>query len=107
MRAAIERHGERLLRRIFTPLELQECKGRVDSLAARLAAKEAVAKALGCGIGLISWQEVEIRRGAHGEPVLGLRGAAAQLAEEQGLREWALSLSHSRTHAIALVVAMG
>ncbi len=106
MRAAVERHGERFLRRVFTIQEIQECGGRVASLAARFAAKEAVAKALGYGIGLIAWQEVEILRGARGEPTLHLHGAAARLAGEQGLRTWALSLSHSHTHAIAFVVAM-
>jgi holo-[acyl-carrier protein] synthase len=104
---AIERHGQRFLNRIFTPSELAECGQRVDSLAARFAAKEAVAKALGTGIGLVSWQEIEIERGPANAPVLRLAGKAAQLAVEMGLNTWSLSLSHTSGHALAMVVATG
>jgi holo-[acyl-carrier protein] synthase len=107
LRAAVERHGRRFLERIFTPLELNECGGQVGSLAGRFAAKEAAVKALGCGIGVVSWQELEIHRGENGKPVLYLYGAADRLAQASGLTVWSVSLSHTHEHAIAIVVAVG
>ena len=77
------------------------------SLAARFAAKEAVAKALGTGLGEISFTEIEIIRGASGEPLLHLHGDALAAAEKLGLREWAISLSHTQEQAVASVVASG
>ena len=103
--AAVSRHGERFLQRVFTPGELELCGGNHASLAARFAAKEAVAKALGCGIGEVQWCEIEILRDGRGAPVLILHGAAQRLADELGLHTWSLSISHSRSHAIAFVVA--
>jgi holo-[acyl-carrier protein] synthase len=103
----IERHGDRFLQRVFTPQELDELGANFISLAGRFAAKEAVAKALGTGIGAIGWREVEILRGPSRQPVLRLHGEANRLAGEQCLQHWALSLSHTHTHAIASVVATG
>ena len=103
----IERQGERFLQRVYTPRERADCGERMESLAARWAAKEAVAKALGTGIGDIGFQEIEIQREESGAPILHLYGAAAEMAEAQGLTTWSISLSHSRSHAIALVVAIG
>ncbi len=105
--AAIKRHGERFLKRIFTPLELLEARGNPSSLAARFAAKEAVSKALGCGIGPVSWQEIEVRRGLANRPMLYLTGEAAKLAEEQHLQVWSISLSHSQQYAVAFATAAG
>jgi len=107
LQEAIERHGDRFLQRIFTSQELQEVRGNLPSLAARFAAKEAVAKALGTGIGAVNWREVEVLRGAERQPVLRLHGAASRLADELGLQHWSLSLSHTFSHAIAVVVALG
>jgi holo-[acyl-carrier protein] synthase len=104
---AIQRHGERFLQRVFTPAELAEAGGSPASLAARFAAKEATAKALGTGIGPVSWLEIEVLRACDQPPTLRLSGAAAQRASELGLTEWAVSLSHARTHAIANVIAIG
>ena len=104
IRKAIDRHGERFLQRVYTPTELAEARNNPASLAARFAAKEAVAKALGCGIGPVSWQEIEIRRGAANRPYLLLYGAASQLALEQGITTWSISLSHTRKYALAFVV---
>ena len=98
-------YKDRFLKRVFTAQELVEVGSNPASLSARFAAKEAVAKALGTGIGRVSWQEIEILRGPSREPQLHLHGTAADLAKEQGLVEWAISLSHSRTEAIAVVVA--
>lgn len=106
LREAIERHGDRFLKRIYTPRELEQLSGNLASLAARFAAKEAVAKALGTGIGDLSWLEVEILRGERKEPVLQLHGAALVLAEKHGITRWSLSISHTQEHAIAFVVAI-
>ncbi len=107
VQSAIERHGERFLNRIFTARELADCAGRAESLAARFAAKEATAKALGSGFGNIAWDEVEIQRAENGAPTLVLYGKAALLSEEKKLTTWSVSLSHSQSHAIAMVVGMG
>ena len=104
---AIARNGERFLQRVYTPRELVDCGGRAESLAARWAAKEAAAKALGCGIGDVSWQEIEVQRDENGAPSLHLYGEAARMAARQGLETWSVSLSHSQSHAIACVVAVG
>lgn len=104
---AIDRFGPRFLARVYTPAERALCGDQVASLAARWAAKEAVAKAFGTGIGDISFQEIEILRGPRSEPVLHLHGAAKQLAERNGLTSWSISLSHTGTHAIAFVTAVG
>jgi holo-[acyl-carrier protein] synthase len=101
---AVDRHGSRFLGRVFTTQELDEVGDNQASLAARFAAKEAVAKALGTGIGVISWHEIEILRGASREPLLRLHGSARILAKELHLDNWSISLSHSRTHAIAMAV---
>lgn len=104
---ALGTHGERFLQRIFTPRELEANAKKVESLAGRFAAKEAVAKALGCGIGDVSWKEIEILRAESGAPQLVLHGVAERMAKEQGLTIWSLSLSHSQSHAVAMVVAIG
>jgi holo-[acyl-carrier protein] synthase len=107
---AVDRHGERFLARIFTPEELARYRLRLPELAARFAAKEAVSKALGVGLNHMSghgirWQEVEVLPDPLGKPLVRLSGRALSLAEEQGLKAWAISLSHGRDHAIAFVVA--
>jgi holo-[acyl-carrier protein] synthase len=107
MQDAIERHGRRFLNRVFTSGELADVGENTASLAARFAAKEAVAKALGTGIGVVSWHEIEIRRGPARQPVLHLYGTAYRLAQETGLTEWSISLSHTKTQAIAIAVAIG
>jgi len=104
----IERLGERFLNRFFTAGEREDCEDQPHRLAARLAAKEAVSKALGTGIGDVSWKEIEIRvNNPRKRPVLHLYGAAAELAKEMGLTQWDVSLSHSKELASAMAVAMG
>jgi len=103
----VSRHGKHYLERIYTPAELELCGRRIESLAGRFAAKEAVAKALGCGIGDVEWKEIEILGDEQNAPVLHLHGKAAQKADELGLTNWSLSLSHSQSHAMAFVVAIG
>jgi holo-[acyl-carrier protein] synthase len=112
IRRAVRRHGGRFLSRIYTPGELAHYRDRLPELAARFAAKEAVSKALGVGLNHISaqgigWREVEVLSDPLGKPIVYLSGRAGQLAEAQGLRRWAISLSHSRDYAVAFVVASG
>ncbi|HJS29204.1 MAG TPA: holo-ACP synthase [Anaerolineales bacterium] len=107
VREVVEKHGERFTKRVFTPKEMEEVGGKIVSLAARFAAKEAVTKALHTGIGPVSWQEIEILRGPSGEPLLHLHGEASRLAETLGLKTWSLTLSHTDSDAIAFVVAVG
>lgn len=97
----------RFMQRIFTPAEIEAAGVNFASLAGRFAAKEAVAKALGCGIGPVRWQEIEIRRGLQGEPVLELHGEALRIAAELGLTTWSISISHSRDYAVAMACALG
>ena len=107
IQAALDHHGVRFLQRVFTPAEIADCRGRADALAVRFAAKEATVKALGTGIGPVSWREVETLHKRSGEPYLVLHGRADQVAKSLGLTTWAVSLSHSRDNAIAVVVATG
>jgi len=109
--AALQRHGQRLLQRLFTETERQQSGGRTESLAVRFAAKEAVSKALGVGMRMLSpygigWREVEVLGDLRGRPAVILRGRAAEIAAGLGVREWAVSLSHTKEYAVAFVVAM-
>ena len=107
---SLERYGERFLLRVFTSEEILYTRRRPAELAARFAAKEAVAKALGVGMrmiaeGGIGWHEAEIVGDGRGKPLVRLNGRAAERAADLGLTEWAVSLSHTKEHAIAFVVA--
>jgi len=104
---AILRHGDRFFERFFTSQELIDCRGHTPALAARLAAKEAVAKALGTGIGVVGWKDIEIVAGPKRQPMLELHGEARRVAEAMGLRQWTISLSDTHEHAVAVAVAMG
>ncbi len=100
----LDRHGERFLKRVYTPEEVAFCRGRVPELAARFAAKEAVMKALGTGVRGIGWREIEVLANARGKPLVLLHGKAMQRADEIGMREVEISLSHERDLTIAMVV---
>jgi holo-[acyl-carrier protein] synthase len=102
----IARLGERFLNRFFTVGERADCEDQPHRLAARLAGKEAVAKVLGTGIGEVGWREIEIRCDQRGRPTLHLHGAAVRVAAELGLTQWDVSLTHTRTHASAMAVAL-
>ncbi|GAB4455136.1 MAG: holo-ACP synthase [Anaerolineae bacterium] len=102
---SIARFGDRFLRRVFTPQELAYCQGRVPSLAARWAAKEAVAKALGTGIGDVSWHEIEVVSNLRQQPSVKLHGTAANLAKQLQITSLQISLSHTKAYAVAFVVA--
>ncbi len=97
--------GDKFLRRIWTERELLFCRGRYPELAARFAGKEATSKALGTGIVGLIWREIEILPDRRGKPLVFLHGGARRRAEQLGLDTWAISLTHSRELACALVVA--
>lgn len=103
---ALARHGERFYQRFFTAQERAYCNGRISSLAGRFAVKEAVAKALGTGIGDVNWTDIEVVCDARGRPGLVLHHKAQELAAQKGLVHWSISLSHTQTHAIGMAVAM-
>ena len=103
---AIVRHGDRFLARIFTQAELEQCDGRIPSLAGRYAVKEAVSKAFGTGIGDMQWVEIEVIQDGRGAPHLLLHGDAAKLSEERGFSSWSISISHTEEHAIGMAVAV-
>lgn len=103
----LDRYGARFARRVFTDRELEACKGRPERLAARFAAKEAVSKALGTGIGQVAWREIEVVSDSSGRPELRLGGRAGKLAAELGLHLWSVSLSHTQEQAVAFVIAAG
>ena len=110
VQASIDRFGQRFLERLFTPGEIAFClrkkRHAAESFAARFAAKEAGAKALGTGISRgVGWKEIEVRREAGERPTLHLSGRANERAAAMGVRRLQLSLTHSKGLALAVVVA--
>ncbi|MGD8864726.1 MAG: holo-ACP synthase [Anaerolineales bacterium] len=103
---AILRHGDRFFDRFFTLQELVDAHGHTPALGARFAAKEAVAKALGTGIGEVGWKDIEIINGPQKEPLLKLHGEAARVSQSLGVTTWSVSLTHTHEHAAAVAVAI-
>jgi holo-[acyl-carrier protein] synthase len=105
---SLERFGERFLKRVFTPGEIeysQSMKFPARHLAARFAAKEAVSKAFGTGIGkAMGWKDIDVRRKASGEPFVVLEAGAKRLADERKVSKVFVTLSHTEHHAMAMVV---
>ncbi len=105
---SLERFGERFLRRVFTAGEIeysQSMKYPARHLAARFAAKEAVSKAFGTGIGKsMGWKDIDVRRKESGEPYVVLGGGAKTLAEERNVTKVSITLSHTEHHAMAMIV---
>ena len=104
VREIMERWGDRFLRRVYTKAELVAARGRVSELAVRFAGKEAVMKALGTGIRGVAWRDIEIVPNRRGKPLVNLYGGAKERAALLGLKELAISLSHSEQYALASVV---
>jgi holo-[acyl-carrier protein] synthase len=106
----IERHGELFITRVYTPDEIQYCQSRKQStqhFAGRWAAKEAVLKAVGTGWRRgISWRDVEIRNQLGGKPTVLLRGGVRDVADELGVGQILISISHCRSHATAYALAI-
>jgi holo-[acyl-carrier protein] synthase len=105
--AVIARWQEKFLERVYTDAERRYCRGRIPELAARFAGKEAISKALGTGIRGLAWRDMEILPDLLGKPIVTLHERAKARAEFLGLRHFAISLSHSRDYAVAMVVATG
>ena len=101
IKRAIARWGERFLRRVYTDAELRLCSKSPQALAARFACKEAVMKLLGTGRKGVSWREIETLSHQSGKPLVNLYGRAKSEASKLGVKEIAVSLSHSKEYAIA------
>ena len=101
---SIDRFGDRFLQRVFTEQELAYCNGRVDSLAARWAAKEACLKALRRPLGSIPLRDIEVIPNPEHGPVLQLHGRAQDALQAAGARTIHLSLSHEKDYAVAVVL---
>ncbi|MCE5195982.1 MAG: holo-ACP synthase [Negativicutes bacterium] len=110
--AALAKLQEKFVRQVLSEAEWETWQDNglllsAEHLAGRWAAKEAVAKALGSGfIQGITWKNIEIRHNTAGAPQVVLNGAAAQLAEEKGITQWLISISHDKEMAVAFVEAL-
>jgi len=108
---SIDRFGDRFLHRVFTDGEIEyslSMKFPARHLAARFAAKEAVSKAFGTGIGkAMGWRDIDVRKRPTGEPFLVFSGPAQELAAKRGVTSALITLSHTEHHAMASVVLEG
>ncbi|MGE9271125.1 MAG: holo-ACP synthase [Verrucomicrobiales bacterium] len=108
--ALLDRYEDRFAEKVFTKSERDYCWSQRDSrphFAARFAAKEAVAKAFGTGVGKdLNWTDMEISRDDLGAPKLRLMGAGAAFAESRGIRQVMISLTHAKAYAAANAVAL-
>jgi len=108
IRQSVDRYGERFLSRIYTPAEQAYClrkRNAAESFAARFAAKEAAAKALGTGISHgVGWLEIEVVREPGGRPAIQFHGRAAEIAQRLGVAHVALSITHTSSLAMASVL---
>jgi len=111
IRASFTKFGDRFLKRILHPAEIEYCLSHKDPspfLAARFAAKEAISKAFGTGIGAeLGWQDMEVRRKESGEPFVVLHGGGEELFKQHGARALRISLSHTVAHSTAIAILEG
>lgn len=113
IQAAVEnpKTGRRFRSRVYTAAEIAYCekktRGKYESYAGRFAAKEAVMKALGRGWGSkVAWREIEVVRARSGKPDIQLHDKTAALAAQLGIRRWVLSITHTKEHGLAHVIAL-
>lgn len=106
VRKVFEHHGERFLKRVYTEIEVLQCRGRVQKLAGRFAAKEAISKALGTGLHGVAWREMEVVHLRSGRPSVRLHGNAKRRAEELGLSAFDVSMADLKQFSIAIAVAV-
>ena len=111
LQASIEKHGQKFLDRVFTPVELKYCQTRKNCsqhLAGRFAAKEAVLKVLGTGWrGGIAWTDIEVANDPLGRPEVHLGGQCRKLADEMGIEKILISITHTDSQAVASAIACG
>lgn len=96
----------RFFERVFTHDERNHIGNSLQRAAGLFAAKEAAVKMLGCGIGPVGWQDVSVNINADGKPELVFKAYAAELVRQLGLASWSLSITHTKGHAAAVVVAL-
>lgn len=106
VRKVYEHHGERFLKRVFTEIEVRQCRGKVTRLAGRFAVKEAISKALGTGLHGVAWREMEVVQLRSGRPSVRLHGSAKKRAELLGLTAFDVSIADLQTFSIAIAVAV-
>lgn len=106
VRKVYEHHGERFLQRVFTEVEIRQCRGKATRLAGRFAAKEAISKALGTGLHGVAWREMEVVQLRSGRPTVRLYGNAKHRAELLGLTAFDVSIADLQTFSIAIAVAL-
>jgi holo-[acyl-carrier protein] synthase len=108
---SLDRFGERFLHRVFTDGEIEysmSMKFPARHLAARFAAKEAVSKAFGTGIGkAMGWRDIDVRKKASGEPFLVFEGGAQKMSILRGVAQPLITLSHTDHHAMAMIILEG
>lgn len=97
---------KRFIARVFTPREQEEAADNDEKLAGKFAAKEAVAKALGSGIGQVRWVDIEITSNSAGQPAVSLKGNAALAADAMKISAWSISITHTGDLAAAVAVAL-
>ena len=106
----VNRHGERFLDRIFTASEQEYAnrnKNSVEKLAGRFAAKEAILKLIGTGWrGKIAWTDIEVINNPAGQPQVTLTGEVEKIADQMGVRQISISITHTANFAIASAVAL-
>lgn len=111
IQGAVERYGETFLKRIFTVREREYCerfKNKYERYAGRFAAKEAAMKALGTGWRRgVKWVDLEVVRETSGRPTLAIKGEAAKIAQQLGVKSVALSITHTESQALAQVIFEG
>jgi holo-[acyl-carrier protein] synthase len=106
--AAIGRHGERFVDRIYTPAERAYCESKpnqMERFAGRFAAKEAAMKAIGTGWRRgVAWRDFEVSRAPSGQPIIHFHGEAARIAAAMGVRRALVTITHTKAMAMAQVL---
>jgi holo-[acyl-carrier protein] synthase len=106
----VQRHGQRFLNRVYTPKEQQYAEShrdKIEKLAGRFAAKEAVLKLMGTGwIGKIAWTDIEIVNNSAGQPEVTITGEVERIAEKLGITHISVSITHTANFAIASAIAL-
>ena len=106
----VDKHGEHFLDRVFTKAEqgqAQDTKNSIEKLSGRFAAKEAVLKLIGTGWrGKIAWTDIEVVNDKFGKPTVSISGEVKKLADEMGIEQMTLSITHTANFVMASVVAL-